>query len=112
MSNAQEIINKMHTGDINAILDGICSDSPILILNAILSGTRMGLHNDVFVHGVKQATKNDTALLHLSISQCAHASLDILGIRKYMGEDSYILELISTGFHVLHGEQKPKEEKP
>ena len=86
----------MYNGDVSAILDGIYSDSPILVLNAILAGTRMELRSDVFVYGVEQATNNDSTLLNLSISQCAHASLDILGIRKYTGEDNNILALISA----------------
>lgn len=98
MSDIQAEIDKMHNGSIESIMKGISSDIPIVILNAIIAGTRLELKNIVFTEGINKTKRSAEVLLGVPIRNFAIASLDVLGIEKYLGDDIRIKELIDCKF--------------
>ena len=91
-------INAMHKGDVNIIKDCIVSNSPILLLNAIMAGTKRKLHDDNFIKGVKDAENSDETLMGIPLKKVAAASLHLLGVKKYSGNDETIKTMIDTEF--------------
>jgi len=101
MNNTQNIINSMHEGKKESILSGISSDIPIVVLNAILAGTRISLHDKGFLDGVRAAEKNHVdTMLGIPLSKFATASLHLLGIKEYTGTDSVIKKMIELKFEL------------
>lgn len=101
MNDIQVKIDEMHSGIVEAIMQGISSDTPIVILNAIISGTKLGLKNNVFVEGIKKAKANKEILMGIPLKEFAIASLEILGIEKYLGDSKRIKDLIKCEFNFL-----------
>lgn len=98
MSETQALINRMHNGEVSAILTGISSGSDILNLNAIITGTRIGLDDNSFILKVKALKNSDAVLLGTHLSHVAKAALDVLKIEEYSGDNKLIKELIDTRF--------------
>lgn len=96
MTKVQMKINDMHNGNIDAIMNGISSPVPIVVLNAILAGTQRNLHNAAFVDGVKKASQNNETILGIPIKAFAAASLHLLDEEKYSGKDTVILTMINS----------------
>jgi len=96
MTKAQMRIDDMHKGNVDAIVSGISSPVPIVVLNAILAGTQHHLLNAAFVEGVKRASESDETLLGVPLKSFAAASLHLLGEKKYSGKDSAILTMIDS----------------
>lgn len=99
MSNKQTIINQIVSGNEKAIIAGIRSDSPIIALNAIMSGTRCGIANSDFVDGVRDiSTKSSDVIMDIPLRKFAIAALHILENKKYSGDDTIIKALIESRF--------------
>lgn len=96
MTDTQKLIDQMHTGDISAILDNIQAKTPILVLNAIMAGVKIGLKDSTFIEGVLKAEENDVVLLGLPVKKVATAALHLIGQRKYTGKDPVIVALIEA----------------
>ena len=77
MNSIKERIDEIHNGSVKAIMDGITSSSPIEFLNAMIFGTRLGIDNAKFIES---------------------ASLDILGIKEYRGDEKRIKDMIESKF--------------
>ena len=88
------MIDAMHKGDKDIIVKCIMSSNPLLQLNAIWAGTKTGLHDDIFIEGVKNAEASNEILLGCPIRKFATASLHLLEIRKYSGTDAQIKSMI------------------
>lgn len=100
MSNIQNKIDLMYSGDTEEIVSNVNSDIPILVANAIIAGTKKCLKNSVFLDAIQnKVTNSDITFFGMPLSDIAIASLDILGINKYKGNDDNILKLIHSGFN-------------
>ena len=99
MSDIQFNIDKMHDGSIETIMQGISSDTPIELLNSIIAGTKLRIKEKSFVDGVEKATKSEVALMGIPLKEFAVASLEILGIRRYLGENERIKAMIQCEFN-------------
>lgn len=100
MTKTQMIIDEMHQGKVAVIIENISAKTPILVLNAIMAGTKMGITETAFIDGVKLAEKRDTMLLGIPISKFATASLHLLGIEEYTGDDPVIISMIESRFEL------------
>ena len=100
MTKVQMKINDMHKGNVDAIMSGISSLVPIVVLNAIVAGTQYNLRNAAFVDGVKQASESDVTLLGVPLKSFAAASLHLLGEEKYSGKDGMVLTMIDNKFQM------------
>ena len=98
MNSIKERIDEIHNGSVKAIMDGITSSSPIEFLNAMIFGTRLGIDNAKFIESVKNAENNETVMMGVQISEFAKASLDILGIKEYRGDEKRIKDMIESKF--------------
>lgn len=97
MTDLQAKIAAMYQGDLQEILSGICDERQILVVNAIITGTRQKIRDTAFVERLHQLTADsETKLLNVPISFFAIAALDILGIKRYTGDDEYIKKLIDS----------------
>ena len=88
----------MHAGNREEIIAGIHSETPIIVMNAVIAGVRQGVRDEKYIEGLRKAAENEITLLHISIKDVAIAGLDVLGIEKYEGDDSRIKEYIAWGF--------------
>lgn len=96
MTNTQKLIDRMHAGEIPMILENIQARTPILVLNAMMAGVKMGVKDPAFIEGIKKAEKSDVVLLGLPIKKVATAALHLLGQCEYSGEDPVIAALIES----------------
>jgi hypothetical protein len=99
MTDNQLTIDAMYSGDKEMILESIRSETPILILNAIISGTQQKIRDEKYIDGLRMATLNNIALLNVKISELAVAALDVLGIEEYHGDDQRITSYIESAFN-------------
>lgn len=96
MNNSQLKVKAMHDGSIEEILNGIKSNNTFELINAIIAGTRMNIKDNKFVDRLESAMKNEETLLGVPVYEFATASLDILGIKKYKGNNRRIKEMIQS----------------
>lgn len=96
MTDTQKLIDQMQTGDVSVILDNIQAKTPILMLNAIMAGVKIGLKDSRFTEGLLKAEENEVVLLGLPIKKVATAALHLIGQRRYTGKDSVIMALIES----------------
>lgn len=71
-----ELVQQMASGDEESILRGLYSESPILIMNAILQGHVHGIRSEKFLEGVKDQVDNDITLLNIRIGDAAKKVLN------------------------------------
>lgn len=96
----QLVINKMYAGDTEAIISCVDSEKSILVMNALMAGTKMMVRDERFLSGVKKAKKSEVVLLGIPLKKVAVAAEHLLGIQEYMGNDKVILAMISSEFGV------------
>ena len=83
MNSIKERIDEIHNGSVKAIM---------------VFGTRLGIDNAKFIESVKNAENNETVMMGVQISEFAKASLDILGIKEYRGDEKRIKDMIESKF--------------
>jgi len=101
LNETQKIIDRMHAGNTEEILRNISSETPILVLNAMLAGIKIGLKEPFFIEGVRKAEENEAVLLNVPVCKIATAVLHLLNAKPYTGTDRQILELIESKFEWL-----------
>ena len=75
------------------------SKSPMERLNAILFGAKYKVKTAQFIDNVSRMTSGETnTFFGTPMSSFATAALDVLGVKKYTGDDGYILEMVESGF--------------
>ena len=84
---------------VDEIRNGIKSQLPIVVMNAIITGAENRIRDEQFIDGLRRQTENDTLLLNLRIGDFAIAALDVLGVEEYSGSNKTILELIKGQFN-------------
>ena len=97
MTKTQMMINEMYKGNVQKIMEGIDSNTPILVLNAIVAGTNRKMTREAFLAGVERATESDIVLLGVPLKSFAEASLHLLERKKYAGEDPVVIAMIENG---------------
>lgn len=100
MENVQKLIDDMHGGNTDAIINNISSEVPFVVLHAIMSGTKSGLKEPAFLEGVRSAEASDASLLGIPVSKVATASLHLLDVKKYDGSDIVVKQLIESKFNM------------
>lgn len=98
MAQVQKMIDAMHNGNVEMITQCIKSQTPVLAVNAIIAGGRIGLHDVEYINGLKVAEKSTETLLGIPIQKLAVAALHLSGEKKYDGNDKQIKNLIKTKF--------------
>ena len=92
------LIDEMHNGNRELIIENISSQIPMLVLNAIVAGTKLAIQTPAFLDGLKAAEKSEVVLLGIPLSNFATAALHLLGRRKYEGNDPIIVSMIKSRF--------------
>lgn len=98
MTKTQMLIDEMHKGNAEVIIENISSSTSILTLNAIMAGTKFGLRSPTFLDGVVLAEESDVVLLGVPLKSVAAASLHLLGKKEYTGNDPSVISLINSKF--------------
>lgn len=99
MNNIQQRVDNMHKGSVSDIMGGIYSDCLFERLNAIIAGTRIHLLDKKFVDCVKAETETETTLMGVPVKEFAVASLEVLEIQKYSGDNPRVKGLIQCKFN-------------
>lgn len=68
---------------------------PLIVLNV---STPSSMLEKKFIESVKNAENNETVMMGVQISEFAKASLDILGIKEYRGDEKRIKDMIESKF--------------
>lgn len=93
-----QIIEMMKDKNSDAIMYGATSSMPILQLNAVIYGTKNKLRYPEFVSFLNNNENNEIYFLGVSLSKIIMASLDVLGIKKYNGNDEEVKKIIESKF--------------
>lgn len=98
MKEEQQAIDNMYKGDIEAIKENITSDVPILVMNAIISGVKIGLKDEKYIEKLEMNRLNKSVLMGVCLGSVAQAAVCILTGKPYLGNDSSIKSLIKSNF--------------
>ena len=88
----------MYAGNTEIILSSVSAEVPLLVMNAIMAGMKVGLRDSAFIEGVRKAEENGAVLLGVSVCKVATAALHLLGVKQYAGTDYLIKGLIESKF--------------
>ncbi len=77
------------------IVNDMKSDTPGVVMQAMLSGTDKRIADERFISEVKKHKNDNTCLLNVPIGYVAKAALDVLGVEKYAGNNEYIINMIN-----------------
>ena len=100
MQTMQQKIDEMHGGNTDAIIAGVHSKNDYVVMNAILSGSRLRVKSKEFIDGVKKAQENEAVLLGIPIKSVAKASICFIENRSYKGSDPVVESLIKNKFNI------------
>ena len=86
----------MCIGNEEAIISGISSDTPIVTMNALLSGARHRINNNQFVQCARHIRDTSTdVIMNVQLNKVATAVLHVIGADKYSGVDDIINRYIN-----------------
>lgn len=97
--DTQRKIDEMRNGNIVEIKNCITSDIPILIMNSILYGAKIGLNDTDYIEEVNKARLNKDVLMGIEIGTVAEAALYFLTKTKYDGNNDTVKNLIKHQFN-------------
>ena len=98
MKQVQQKVDRMHSGDVSAIIAGIHSGNDYLTMNAVLSGAKYKIKDTAFMDGLKKAQESEAVLLGFSLKSVAEAAYIFLTGGEYTGNDAGIKTLIENEF--------------
>lgn len=101
MNDVQLKIDRMISGNEEEILSGVFSDRPIVVVNAILSGTRNHITDPRFIEAIKRIASGSTEkVMGLPLCKIATAALCILKNEQYDGGDKVVESLVRSQFEI------------
>lgn len=99
MNETQLKINRMISGNAEEIISGIFSDRPIVVANAIMSGTRCRIADSRFIDEIKKISRDSTEkVMGIPLRKFAAAALCILNGERYDGNDKVIEIFVRSRF--------------
>ncbi|MBP0954104.1 MAG: hypothetical protein J6M90_00510 [Oscillospiraceae bacterium] len=101
LNTSDELINRITSGDSDAIIAGIQDNSPIVQLNALIYGTKAKIQNSVFVNSLKSLIGSRAVFFGVPMEKYVLAALDVLGVQNYQGDDDFVLRLIHSDFQIV-----------
>lgn len=96
----QDKIDKMLQGDKIILKQSLESDNAILRMVAIINCTKFKINDDEIIKNIKMLV-TDSSFIDIcgfKVCEVATASLHLLKIKRYQGENSSILRLIKSNF--------------
>lgn len=100
MNQLKKLIDEMYSGNAEAILSGISSESDYIVMNAILTGAKRGMTEKQFLDGLAKAQESKTVLMGFPLASVATAAAHFLKKIKYTGNDEIIKTLIENKFTI------------
>jgi hypothetical protein len=97
-----ETIKKMQSGDISTLKNGFNAKGAIYRVNAIAWATKNNIIDEELIAYIKKSINDNTLISGYTVGQFALASLDILNIQKYQGDDISVKNLIKSNFDFLN----------
>ena len=98
MEQIQRKIERMQSGDVAAIIEGLNSGNDYLTINAVLSSASRKITDAAVIKGIEQARNSTAILLGVPLGSVAEAAYVFLTGRKYEGDDTLVKSLIASGF--------------
>ena len=96
------IINNMSNNDLDSIILGVKSDIPVLNLNAVIFGTRFNVKDVDFITALTDdLISSKETFFGNDLSSFVRASLDLLGIQPYNGDDDFTKRLIKSNMNFI-----------
>lgn len=97
----QALIDKMWTGDPDAILEGLHHGGALLRAVAVIFMTLYKLTSKEYLDGLYALKDDNVVVSGYKVSDFCICALDILGIEKYTGDDEQIRKLADTKFEIF-----------
>lgn len=85
----------MNNHSIEKIIEDMKSDTPGIVMRAMLSGVDKRITDERFINAVKEHKNDKICLLNVPMNYVARAALDILGAEKYNGSNAHIMNMIN-----------------
>lgn len=85
----------------NIVVRYATSDSPIENLNAVLFGTKYKCKEQQFVDALVKMLDSPERFFGTPLKLYVQASLDVLDVQHYTGDDNFVIELIQSGFETI-----------
>lgn len=102
----QQKIDEIHKGNIAAIIEGVSSNNDLIVINAILSGAKLGVRDTSFIEAINKARLSETVVMGYPMKSVAEAAYHVLTDSKYYGEDNLVKTLLANKFELHMHEKK------
>ena len=99
-SNGQKLIDDMWEGHKEAIICGLKHGGALYRANGIINATRYQITSKEVIQGIVCLLEDEVEIMGVKICEFAIAALDILGYKKYDGNDEYIVRMILSKFDI------------
>ncbi len=83
-------------GNLDAIMDGFISKSPLYKMQSICGAVNHRVYNDAIRKQLDSLKSDGTTVMGYSLSQLAIAALDRFGAIQYAGNDPSVIALIKA----------------
>lgn len=101
MNEVQAKIDCIISGNEEEIISGVFSDRPIIVVNAIMAGTRRRITDSKFIERLKEISSDSTEkVMGLPVSKFATAALYILNEEQYDGNDKVVEKIVRSRFEI------------
>ena len=90
------MLEKIKTGDENAILEGVTHKGAIYRINALIYAVRNAVDSEKVKEKIYDLQNDKVSVDGYKVSDFALAALDLLGIEKYTGINEQIKALIES----------------
>lgn len=95
---AEKLISEMNAGSIGAILEGLQYRGILYRINGICNSVKYNIIDANIIRELEKLMNDERTIYGYSISDFAYAALDLLGLRKYLGERLQVREFIVSKF--------------
>ena len=92
----QSLIDKMYSGDVGAIIEGLDHAGCLFRINAIISAYENDIHEKAVIERIKGLKTDEADVDSISVGDYAKAVLHLYGIEKYDGTKKYVRHMIDS----------------
>ena len=99
--DGQKLIDDMWDGHKEAVVQGLKHSGALYRANGIINAARYQMKSNDIIQEINSLLKDDVIIIcGVRVCDFAIAALDILGYKKYHGDDEYITRMILSKFDI------------